>query len=108
MAEFEKAQFCMDAIEGISFAGYSNGDTWNGFACPYFEKDVAEQVLQVSTQNGYTWQFDLENDAFIVKNTQDPEAYEPEKFVGRLVTINGGEVKVYPVGAYSWIWGECE
>ncbi len=107
MATFEKAYFCIDAIPNERFHGYTNGDNWNGFACPCFEKGLAEQVLNASKVNGYVSNYDAENDTFIVQSKDDPPEYAPQEFKGQFVTIDEKEIKVYPVGAYSWIWGIC-
>jgi hypothetical protein len=108
MPEFEKARFNIDAIPDTVFEGYSDGDTWNGFACPYFEKDVAEHVLRASVRNGYSWTYDADRDAFIVRSIQDPPDYEPEEFLGQSIMVNGQKITVYGIGAYFWIWGMVE
>jgi hypothetical protein len=104
---FYSTRFCLDALNA-DFDGYANGTTWNGWACPYFSRDVAEAVLEASTANGYQWLYDGDRDTYVVRSIDDPDGYEPEQFPGQTVEINGKEVKVYPIGAYSWIWEECE
>ena len=42
----------MDALVG-EFEGYTAGNTWNGWACPYFERQVAEAFLKPAIMNGY-------------------------------------------------------
>jgi hypothetical protein len=108
VTEFVKAHFCIDSIPSTKFEGYTNGDDWNGFACPFFEGGIAELVLKASEQNGYSWEYVPEDDTFIVRNTADPIEYEPERFEGQIISVGNNEIKVYAIGAYSWIWGECE
>lgn len=105
MNSLRKATFVIDSIPDVTFEGYTDGDTWNGWACPYFEKSEAERVLEASQANHYSWSYDSEQDAFIVRSEDDPEEYEPEVFgaVKRNVEDNG-QVTVYGIGAYSWIW----
>ena len=105
MINLRKAVFAIDSISGATFEGYTDGDSWNGWACPYFEKPEAEHVLKASEANNYIWSYDSEQDAFIVRSKDDPEEYEPEVFEAVQRNVEGGEeVKVYGIGAYSWIW----
>ena len=55
MGTFVNSSFTIDSIPEQMFEGYSDGDTWNGWACPYFERMVAEKVLRASEANGYRW-----------------------------------------------------
>lgn len=108
MSNFEKAAFCIDSIPGIHFDGYHDGSDWNGFACPYFEYQKAEQILQASEKNGFNWTYNEQEDAFKVRSSIDPIEYEPEIFQGEMITFQSNQIKVYPIGAYSWIWGVCD
>jgi hypothetical protein len=102
------SSFTMDSLPNMFFEGYSDGSDWNGWACPYFEKAEAERVLAASEPNGFVWQFDETQDAFVVRNSNDDEEYEPEIFEGTILNIDGNMVKVYIVGGYSWIWEEAD
>lgn len=100
-----REKFVIDSIPGIHFEGYSAGDTWNGWACPYFEKAEAERVLKASEKNGYEWTYDPEADVYLVTCNDDPSEYEPERFSStRRNAEDGKEIVVYGIGAYSWIW----
>ena len=103
MEDYTAARFRMDALEG-SFAGYTNGDTWNGWACPYFSRTVAEAVLGAAEANGYVWTYDETRDVFSVRNQEDLQDYEPEEYAGTDIVAGGETIHVYPIGAYSWIW----
>jgi hypothetical protein len=109
MPEYEKTVFCIDSIPNEQFVGFTSGDNWNGFACPLFERAEAERVLRASESNGYTWSYDTQQDVFVVRSTADPNQYEPEIFQAvALPLTDDAERKVYGIGAYSWIWSECE
>lgn len=108
MSDFEKAVFCIESIPNVQFQGYHNGTDWNGFACPYFERQVAEKILKASEENGFVWSYNLDMDSFEVRSSMDPVNYEPEMFAAQEISINRESIKVYPIGAYSWIWGLCE
>lgn len=107
MAIFERAEFQLDSIPDASFVGYSDGSDWNGFECPYFEYDTAREVLRRSEINGFEWSYDASDDTFIVSNNLTPDD-EPERFDGMTIEAEGLHIKVYPIGAYSWIWGVPE
>lgn len=102
-----QAKFRMDALS-IVYEGFTFGENWNGWACPYFELSLAEEVLRASEENGYLWTFRPEQDQFEVKNAEDPADYEPEVFRGRAVEFEGQHLILYPIGAHSWIWEQCE
>lgn len=101
---FSREKFVIDSIPGIEFLGFSDGDTWNGWACPYFERDEAERVLRYSESNGFYWQFRPNVDAYEVRLDRNSSNQEPELFQGTVIQADGQELKVYPIGAYSWIW----
>jgi hypothetical protein len=86
MAErFTKATFVMDGLEG-EFPGFTMaGERWNGWACPFFTKDVAE---------AYRFWDDPET-------TDDVEGDET---TGQDIRVNGTPVHVYGIGNCSWCW----
>lgn len=101
---FTAADFCIDMTEEV-FHGFSDGDTWNGFACPYFEYSEAVRVLQTL---GNQWEYVKEDKAFIVRNLADPDDLEPEEFEVISIVVDGRTIEVYAIGAYSWIWDYCK
>ena len=100
----QPAKFRIDSLPDLVFDGFSDGDHWNGWACPYFSRQEAERVLKASTAIGFQWTFDEQQNAFSVRNINDPEDAEPESFEGIQMDINGKTQTLYGVGAYSWIW----
>jgi hypothetical protein len=36
------ADFALDFLDDVTFEGYTQGETWNGFACPYFSFEQAQ------------------------------------------------------------------
>lgn len=93
--------FSLEGIEDTVFEGYSTGDMWNGWECPLFSFEVAQQLMTIFNKLG------LDNmiykpDSFICKNLEDlPES---ESFEGIMVE----DQKLYPIGAYCWCWREAE
>lgn len=59
-----KTKFNIDNNENI-YEGYTYGDTWNGWACPYFTKEVADKMAK---DYDYTMYYEERIDAFIVAN----------------------------------------
>lgn len=104
LREFKRACFSNDMLGNAYFDGYTDGDSWNGWACPYFTQDIAEAVLKASEKNGYIWSYDETAACFLVRHNEDPEDYEPEMFAGVKIQVEGHEIIAYAIGAYSWTW----
>lgn len=96
------------------FRGYSRGEYWNGWACPYFPRETAEAVMRATNVLA-----DLEKDAESTRIRYDPakDAYvgedsafpdEPYIWAGEDLATTDGTVRVYTIGAFSWIWDEKE
>jgi len=102
--DFREAEFYLDIDPERTFFGYTKGDTWNGWACPYFEREVAEEVSRAyvevnesGPEEGYEAEYDPERDAFLF---YEPAYDEPLEFEA----IEVGDQKLYPIGAYYWTW----
>ncbi len=100
------AQFCTDSTPG-TYSGYTDGSTWNGWACPFFTREVAEKVLADSEKVGYKVSYDEERKAFVVRH-EDDNPSDPEVFQAREIEVDGNLVTVYGIGAYSWVWSLVE
>ena len=87
------------------FEGFTIGEDWNGWACPYFTFDQAQKVLKQYNQlREIIGQKDLafydENaDAFVF-----PENGKDESEI--FVAVIENDRRYYPVGAFCWIWEE--
>lgn len=101
--DFRRARFTFGEAAGEIFEGFTNGEAWNGFACPYFSHEIARAVLVASEQNGYSWRYDRDKDAFFVRHSDDPENYA-EEFSAIKAVIEGQDTVLYAIGAYSWVW----
>ena len=88
-----KGVFSLDAMEGKDLPGYTFGDTWNGFAVPYFERPEANLIMEGlgGTYKDGKYLFD---DGF-----GEYEEYEKQS----IETVDGPK-EVYAIGAYSWVW----
>lgn len=80
----------MVTLEDAEYAAYSFGDTWNGFECPYFEKEVAHKIAA-----------DLGG---VYNSVADLFSFEDQTFTGEPFDFNGEEVILYPIGSFCWTW----
>jgi hypothetical protein len=101
-----ESEFYLDVDPETTFKGFTKGNTWNGWACPYFEKVLAEQIAEhyselhrYDHEEEYWADYVSEEDVFAFHNDQDGE---PRKFG----PVDVGEEKLYPIGAYCWTWVE--
>ena len=95
-----KERFTLDFLEGQQFEGYTRGEDWNGFACPYFTFDQAQCIADAWRGSGKNASYDNNRDEF----TFEMQDGEEDRFYSE--EIEG--VKLYPIGAGSWIWSESE
>ena len=112
--EMRKTRFYIDTNEG-EFEGYTTGYLWNGWATPYFTKEVADEIL--NSQNKAYSDFGMDKDGcYAAYNAEKDqyEFYEPEYYDGPY-TVEGedcetvdGKLHLYGIGAACWIWDEVE
>jgi hypothetical protein len=86
----------------LMYPCWSNGDRWNGWGSPYFERATAELIVQHQAQHGdgvnpLRWEGDN-----VVEGPSDP-AYPDEFGVYEPMTLPNG-VMVWGIGAGSWCW----
>jgi hypothetical protein len=104
----KKTAFYLDEFEK-SFDGFTDGQTWNGFACPLFTFEVAMMVMAENNRicgvygcdDSTQLVYDDRIDAFC--NSDLTDVYKAQS-----ITFNDEEIKVYPVGAFGWCWDEEE
>lgn len=102
---YRKGYFTIDSFGKQSFEGYTTGMTWNGFATPYFEKDVALRIVELFKGNDFeVAKYNEDEDVIMIGLTNQVENIEA--FEGTDIEVGGQVVHVYPVGAYSWVWDE--
>lgn len=92
-----EAKFSIDTLGDKVFEGYTQGEKWNGWACPYFTYEQAERVVQAHCEIGLKAWYDAASDAFSFEISASDEI---DSFLGE--DIEGK--KLYPVGANCWIW----
>lgn len=98
-ALFRRGRFSLGDGD-ITFAGWSNGLLWNGWELPRFEFTICQEILKVLGDEQA--RFDGEADAFVTVSNGEEEMWLAEQ----ITVTDGSRIKVYPLGAGSWIWEE--
>jgi hypothetical protein len=99
----QPTKFSIDTISDVLLDGFSSGETWNGWDCPYFTFEQAQKVIEAfntSQQIGgenVKARYDTEQDAFcfFFESSGESEDFPAEEIDGQ---------KYYPIGAGCWIW----
>ncbi|HIG73777.1 MAG TPA: hypothetical protein EYQ24_04125 [Bacteroidetes bacterium] len=109
-AGFRPGRFTIDGLPG-TYDGFTRGETWNGFAVPYFPLAVARRVADdyAAQPAGLDGQPESEYDADRdLVRLYDPSSgewdeYGPVEIDDRALH---GPRALYPVGARYWTWEE--
>lgn len=98
--QWRRAKFDTEDYFQPPLTGYTNGQKWNGFDMPAFEKDEAKRIGEVFGDVIYD-----EAGDFFFSDMGYPEE-EPERFDGFDIVVDGETVRVYAIGAGFWTWTE--
>jgi len=98
---FGGMRFALEDSEEV-FVGWTDGRRWNGWEMPRFERREAERLVRwLGESEG---RFDEVRDAFVTR----AHGGEEEVWAAETVVISDGSaLKVYPIGAGSWVWNEA-
>jgi len=99
-ALFRRGRFTLADSEA-SFEGWSNGELWNGWEMPRFELAVCREILKSLGDDQA--RFDQVADACVTVSNEEEETWPAEQ----ITITDGSRIKVYPLGAGSWIWEEA-
>lgn len=100
-----QTKFYIDESE-TEYVGYTFNRHWNGWECPMFTREVAEDVCEEFCDGEYFgWRYDEAKDTFYIKDLSEDE-YEEEKYEGFDIQTENGTIHVYDIGSYAWIWSE--
>lgn len=97
-----KTRFVIDTNEK-TYEGYTDGTLWNGWECPWFTKEVADEMMADLRNEGVETEYCEKTDSYIIK---DDNNETPDVFDGAYVKTKDGVLHLYPVGAWCWIWDE--
>lgn len=85
-----------------TYEGYTDGRLWNGWECPWFTREVAEEIMQDLNKLGVKTEYDMETDSYIVHQIDDVA----DKYNGADIKTEDGLMHLYPIGGWCWIWDE--
>ncbi len=116
LAIAEPTTFRADFWRVRDYPGYTVHQSWNGWACPCFEKALADRIMAylaadaAEDEDAVTLAYRGENgrDAYdLLEPREDGEGLEvagtAEGF--NLATVHGVK-RVYAIGAFLWTWQE--
>jgi hypothetical protein len=107
--KLKESVFYLDIMEKKKYNGYTTGETWNGWACPYFKFEEAEKIAEDQDLLNQISSGDARHEAKYVEDEDQFSFYEPyndEWYDFKAVEINGE--KLYPIGTRYWTWSEVE
>ena len=94
-------------IDGFAYAyiGYTDHTRWNGWACPYFEKDEALRVMEGYNECAESPIFyNADYDTFYHFGT---DSFDGEMWRGYDIHTEDGIKHLYGIGAGSWVWDDA-
>ena len=94
---YRKARFSLEGLDDIEFEGWTADRLWNGWAMPCFEMQQATELAGLLEDQ---LRYDPAEDTFIGSSGDEEEIW-PRQLID---LPDGGHVKVYAIGAGSWLW----
>lgn len=85
--------------DGPAYPALVSEDAWNGWAVPYFTREVAEEVAAACGG-----EYIPDEDRFAFGDGPDEETFS-SRFLFR--DSNGFARRFYPIGAHCWTWSEA-
>ncbi len=90
---------------GCSFIGYSTENRWNGWECPLFPRESANEISQYYNNEYCCMRYDEETDCYIAEYPSDNCS---EKYEGQDYVVNGKIEHLYAIGSHEWCWDKAE
>lgn len=97
-------RFELEPLGEVAFDGYTMGEYWNGFDCPYFTFDQALLVTEACKATGWGAWYDAGQRSF--KFVSPDNAGSADETVEYFEEVELDGRKLFPIGAFSWIWSE--
>ena len=86
---------------GCSFMGYSTANRWNGWECPLFPRESANEISQYYSNDYCHMIYDEETDCYIAEHPSDNCS---EKYEGKDYVVSGKIEHLYAIGSHKWCW----
>lgn len=90
-------------VADFRYAGFTDGDAWNGWATPVFTKQVAIQIAKDLDSPDERLAYDESLDAF---TSITPDSEKPYLIEGFPIVVGAETFRVYGLGSGSWCWEE--
>lgn len=102
-----RQKFTADWLEK-DYDGYTFGEYWNGWSCPYFTKEQGLALLPEwnGTLENEHITFDEAQDTFLIA-TGDPE-WPFDQYKGQDIETVDGPQHVYPIGSFGYCWDDAK
>lgn len=106
-----RGKFELDSITEEPVSGYTRDERWNGWACPYFDKSGADDLIaQLNKSYAHFGEprrafYDTTRDVYVTPYDGGDED-EWDTWGAQTIVVEGNERVVYPIGAFCWCWIE--
>lgn len=90
-------KFSIESKQDLVFSGFTEGENWNGWACPYFTFEESQKIVKAHIETGQKASYNAILDAFHFEVSNEYDFYEAIEISGQ---------KLYPIGNSNWIWEE--
>ena len=87
------------------YEGYCiDGDYWNGWAKPFFEKKIAELFINNFSTRDFQIIYDKYTDCYICKTLEGGKVINTNIAEHKTINTEDGIKKVYDFGSVGWTW----
>jgi hypothetical protein len=98
---YRMARFILEGLDDKEFEGWTDGEHWNGWAKPLFAQQVAIRLAELLVDQLLYYPSE---DFCIGSSGQEDEVWS-----AKIIDLpDGGQTKVYAIGAGSWMWDIIE
>jgi len=104
-AETHVVQRLFSINDGDVFQGWTRGETWNGWACPRFERDAALRIVaSMNDELPDTMAYD--DATMVITYIPDGDLDAKDEWLPELLETAEGPRFVYAIGAWAWVWDD--
>ncbi len=101
---YEKKYFSIDNSNKYYLGYYIPDKNWNGWAMPYFEKSIAESIINGVTTNDFQIVYDKYTDCYVCNVPENDRVVESYIIEKKVIDTKEGKKEVYDFGSVGWIW----
>ncbi len=101
--QYHPSVFTIDQCP-YAWDGFTNGDHWNGWATPVFEKAQAVAILE---ETQCIFHYDQETDSFVFR-CEGEEDEDTIEMKGQDILVSDETRHVYQIGTGWWVWDDLQ